>query len=196
MHSRWRAIIQNDAGHRGPPRAGALSMEDRFWLAPLSLPTAHNGGTGGVVYRQGGLLNGRNHTVQGASSVKPVLPGAALVRRDRVHASGQPSGCVGGLVPFPILRSEPLGEGLLACEVAANPGDRDVPRKQGPEVRVRAIQKVRHVVLPKGGGPIADIPGVRNQQADATAAAGQTRAASSALPAVCRPGHSPCAAVT
>ena len=93
-----------------------------------------------MVDSQGGLFNSRNDTVHGGGSLEPVAPGSALTRRHGVRTCGQPRGYVSGLVPFPILSTEPLGKSLREGEMTSDPGDRDPRNHKGPKVGVGTMK--------------------------------------------------------
>ena len=129
-------------------------------LRRLAFLRRTTGGTGGVVHCKGGLFHGRQHAVHGGSSLKPVATITPLARRDAVGASSKSGRGVGGLVPFPVLSSEPLAEGLRTGEMTTDPSHRDPCNDQGPEVGVRPVKQLCHAVQAISSCAVADIPGV------------------------------------
>ena len=125
-----------------------------------------------MIDSEGGLLNGSHGAVQGCGGLKPILPRAALIRSSSVRQRRNTGRTVSGLVTQPVRPAEPLFERSHLRKMAADPGNWDLPHKQGPKVSIRPMQQVRHVVLLKGIRTVTNIPGVRDQVTVATATTG------------------------
>ena len=113
-----------------------------------------------MVHRQRGFFNRGQHPVHDPGSFKPVTPGAALGRGAGMGTGSRSSRCIRSLVPHPIRTTEALEKGLLKGEVAAYPCNGDPLDEHGPEVGVRFVEYLRHVVQAMRGRPLAYVPGV------------------------------------
>ena len=113
-----------------------------------------------MVHRKRGFFNRGQHSVHDPGSFKPVTSGVALGRGDGMGTGSRSSRCIRSLVPPPIRTNEALEKGLLKGEVAAYPCNGDPLDEHGPEVGVRSVEELCHVVQAMRGRTVAHVPGV------------------------------------